>query len=48
MADHRFPGEWMKDGIVLGAKIKPGTLIKLESMDFSEGDVVIACYPKTG
>jgi len=48
MADYRFPGEWMKDGMILQQNVTSETITKLESFEMSEDDVLIAAYPKTG
>ena len=48
MADFTFPGQWIKDGMVLGPQFKAETVDKLETYDMSDGDVLIASYPKTG
>ncbi|KAK2165925.1 hypothetical protein LSH36_44g07040 [Paralvinella palmiformis] len=48
MADYRFPGEWMKDNMVLEPKITAEAINQLESFEMKEDDVLIASYPKTG
>ena len=48
MADYRFPGEWMEDGMVLEPNVKPETLNELRNFVMTEDHVLIAAYPKTG
>ncbi|KAK2159292.1 hypothetical protein LSH36_155g06023 [Paralvinella palmiformis] len=48
MADYRFPGEWIKDGMVLEENVTSETISRLESFEMLQGDVLVATYPKTG
>ena len=48
MADYRFPGEWIKDDMVLQENITSEIISRLESFDMIQGDVLVATYPKTG
>ncbi|KAK2138403.1 hypothetical protein LSH36_3123g00016 [Paralvinella palmiformis] len=48
MADYRLPGEWSKDGMVFGRTVAKEAIDRLESFEMSEGEVLLATYPKTG
>ncbi|KAK2140072.1 hypothetical protein LSH36_1493g00000, partial [Paralvinella palmiformis] len=48
MADYTFPGEWIKDNMVLEPRVTGETINQLESFEMTEDDVLIASYPKTG
>jgi len=48
MADYTFPGEWIKDNMVLEPRVTAETINQLESFEMTEDDVLIASYPKTG
>ena len=48
MADYRFPGEWIKDNMVLEPRVTGETINQLESFEMTEDDVLITSYPKTG
>ena len=48
MAAYRFPGEWIKDGMVLEPNVTPETIEKLKDFVMGENHVLIAAYPKTG
>ena len=48
MADYRFPGEWVKDNMVLEPSITDETINQVESLEMTEDDILIASYPKTG
>ncbi|KAK2147319.1 hypothetical protein LSH36_559g00023 [Paralvinella palmiformis] len=48
MADYRLPGRWSKDGMVFGRNVAKEAIDRLESFEMSEGEVLLATYPKTG
>ena len=48
MARHMILGEYYHNGMVLSSNHPPNIIEEIKSLQFTEGDIVVNGYPKSG